>query len=127
MKMFKNEDYGTQTVYKYFLQNGGFRAFPDAVIVRLDWEDVRCIDVVDGTFTCTTEIMMNAVNTHNEKKDSHLYDFQAKIKNCSSDEGAEIFMVKKEQGVDGFEQKENNFKKKLYLMKEVQDEERGDR
>ena len=75
MKMFKNEDYGTQTVYKYFLQNGGFRAFPDAVIVRLDWEDVRCIDVVDGTFTCTTEIMMNAVNTHNEKKDSHLYDF----------------------------------------------------
>ena len=69
---------------------------------------------------------MNAVNTRNKQKDSHKYDFVAKLKNCSSDEGDLIFMERKNQGIDGFEDKESHFKKKLYLMKEVEDEERGD-
>lgn len=55
--------------------------------MRLDWENLKDLDAVNGTFTASTKILMNAVETSYTPEDSHSYDFKIQMKNTLDDEG----------------------------------------
>lgn len=118
--MFDNKHYSTKGPYKYFLWNGGFCAFPNAIILRLDIMDIRNVNPVEGSFQCSIKLLMNTIETKYDEDDNHLYKFMAKMKNCIS-KGEDIFNDNKTEGYDGDVNIETGFNKQYTLWKEVKD------
>ena len=81
---FKDADFSTIDPYKTFLMKGGFRAFPNVVLIRIDVRGLRDINPIDNTFNSSVIILMTKLDNKNK------CEFKSHMRNCMAGETAHV-------------------------------------
>ena len=58
-KYFANADLSTKQPYITFLKKGGFKAFPNVILVRIDCVNIFEIDLINNSFEASIDILIN--------------------------------------------------------------------
>ena len=58
-KYFAEADFSTKQPYITFLKKGGFKAFPNVILVRIDCVNIYEIDLLSNSFKASIDILIN--------------------------------------------------------------------